>query len=120
VTDKERACSAGAGRRCLEQPGVIGEQPDGWTRDALGLAHKAIDKFPEIRKRYSRIAAGSYPSTAQCFWQGSDNASPASRRIGGRDPGGADARRDRERRPAGQGRGRRGRGAVKPQVTLKT
>ena len=38
-----------------EQP-VIGEQPDGWTRDALELAHKAIDKFPELRKRYSRIA----------------------------------------------------------------
>ena len=38
-----------------DQP-VIGEQPDGWTRDALELAHKAIDKFPELRKRYSRIA----------------------------------------------------------------
>jgi hypothetical protein len=37
-----------------EQP-VIGEQPDGWTRDALGLAHKAIDKFPELRKRYIRV-----------------------------------------------------------------
>jgi hypothetical protein len=36
--------------------GVVGEQPDGWTRDALELAHKAIDKFPELRKRYSRIA----------------------------------------------------------------
>ncbi len=35
---------------------VIGEQPDGWTKDALELAHKAIDKFPELRKRYSRIA----------------------------------------------------------------
>ena len=35
---------------------AIGEQPDGWTRDALGLAHKAVDKFPELRKRYSRIA----------------------------------------------------------------
>ncbi len=36
--------------------GVVGEQPDGWTRDALELAHKAIDKFPELRKRYVRIA----------------------------------------------------------------
>ncbi|MGD0114593.1 MAG: hypothetical protein ABSC13_01120 [Dehalococcoidia bacterium] len=38
-----------------EQP-VIGEQPDGLTNDALGLAHKALDKFPELRKRYSRLA----------------------------------------------------------------
>jgi len=36
--------------------GVIGENPDGLTKDALGLAHKAIDKFPDLRKRYSRLA----------------------------------------------------------------
>ncbi len=56
MTDEEEPVLPAPDDDVWEQPGVIGEQPDGWTRDALGLAHKAIDKFPEIRKRYSRIA----------------------------------------------------------------
>lgn len=35
---------------------VIGEQPDGWTKDALRLAHNAIRKFPELRRRHRRFA----------------------------------------------------------------
>jgi hypothetical protein len=35
---------------------VMGDQPDGWTKDALSLAHKAIDKFPDLRRRYRRFA----------------------------------------------------------------
>ena len=55
MTDNEDSMMPAPDDDIWEQP-VIGEQPDGWTRDALGLAHKAIDKFPELRKRYSRIA----------------------------------------------------------------
>jgi hypothetical protein len=56
VTDKDEPVLPAPDDDVWEQPAIIGEQPDGWTRDALGLAHKAIDKFPELRKRYSRIA----------------------------------------------------------------
>jgi hypothetical protein len=35
---------------------VIGDQPDGWTKDALRLAHNAISKFPELRRRHRRYA----------------------------------------------------------------
>jgi len=35
---------------------VVGDQPDGWTQDALKLAHRAIDRFPDLRRRYRRFA----------------------------------------------------------------
>jgi hypothetical protein len=35
---------------------VIGDQPDGRTQDALNLAHKALDKFPDLRQRYRRFS----------------------------------------------------------------
>ena len=35
---------------------VVGDQPDGWTQDALGLAHRALDRFPDLRQRYRRFA----------------------------------------------------------------
>ena len=35
---------------------VVGDQPDGWTQDALKLAHRAIDRFPDLRHRYRRFA----------------------------------------------------------------
>ncbi len=35
-----------------------GESPDGATRQALNLAHRAADKFPELAERY-RSFAGS-------------------------------------------------------------
>ena len=34
---------------------VIGDQPDGWTKDAHGLAHQALDKFPDLRRRYRKF-----------------------------------------------------------------
>lgn len=37
-----------------DQP-VVGDQPDGWTKDALNLAHKAVARFPELRKRYRKF-----------------------------------------------------------------
>lgn len=55
MTDKEETEQPERDDESWDQP-VIGEQPDGWTKDALGLAHKAVDKFPELRKRYSRLA----------------------------------------------------------------
>ena len=55
MTDKEEPTLPAPDDEVWDQP-IMGEQPDGWTNDALGLAHKALDKFPEIRKRYSRIA----------------------------------------------------------------
>jgi hypothetical protein len=35
---------------------VEGERPDTATSDALNLAHRAIDKFPELRERYKNFA----------------------------------------------------------------
>jgi hypothetical protein len=55
VTKKEEPARDEGKDEVWDQP-VIGEQPDGFTRDAIKLAHNALDKFPELRKRYSRIA----------------------------------------------------------------
>lgn len=33
-----------------------GEQPDSATKHALSLAHRAIDRFPELARRYRRFA----------------------------------------------------------------
>jgi len=33
-----------------------GEQPDSATRHALNLAHRAIDRFPELARRHRRFA----------------------------------------------------------------
>ena len=33
-----------------------GEQPDGATTRALNLAHRAIDRFPDLTRRYRRFA----------------------------------------------------------------
>lgn len=33
-----------------------GERPDTATRDVLGLAHRAVSKFPELAIRYRRFA----------------------------------------------------------------
>ena len=33
-----------------------GEQPDGATKHALNLAHRAIDRFPDLARRYRRFA----------------------------------------------------------------
>jgi hypothetical protein len=33
-----------------------GEQPDSATKHALSLAHRAIDRFPDLAKRYRRFA----------------------------------------------------------------
>src|SRR4030042_695804 len=33
-----------------------GEQPDGATKHALNLAHQAIDRFPDLARRYRRFA----------------------------------------------------------------
>ncbi len=33
-----------------------GEQPDGATKSVLSLAHQAIDRFPELARRYRRFA----------------------------------------------------------------
>lgn len=46
-----------------EEPGaealwerLEGEEPDSATRQALILAHRAVDKFPELAQRYRRFA----------------------------------------------------------------
>src|SRR4030042_3498801 len=33
-----------------------GEQPDGETTSALNLAHRAIERFPDLARRYRRFA----------------------------------------------------------------
>jgi hypothetical protein len=35
---------------------VEGERPDSATSDALNLAHRAIEKFPELAERYKNFA----------------------------------------------------------------
>ncbi len=35
---------------------VVGDQPDSLTKDALGLAHKALERFPDLRHRYRKFA----------------------------------------------------------------
>ena len=35
---------------------VEGERPDSATSDALKLAHRAVDKFPELAERYKNFA----------------------------------------------------------------
>jgi len=35
---------------------VEGERPDAATSDALNLAHRAIEKFPELAERYKNFA----------------------------------------------------------------
>jgi hypothetical protein len=52
----EKGISGEAGEQEDTWEPVIGDQPDGWTKDALRLAHNAIRKFPELRRRHRRYA----------------------------------------------------------------
>jgi hypothetical protein len=54
VTDEEPVAEGEPEEDEAWEP-VVGDQPDGWTQDALKLAHRALDRFPDLRQRYRRF-----------------------------------------------------------------